>query len=140
MIEIESFGVMPVQFQEGTWKIFLILHKQGNHWSFPKGRADPGESPRQSAMRELKEETGLDVIRFIQEEPLIEHYTFRRKTEWISKRVYYYAAEVGGEVQLQADEIREGKWITFPEALQALTFKEGKALCHQLMKTLHISV
>jgi bis(5'-nucleosidyl)-tetraphosphatase len=79
MNTIESFGIVPFLKEEGGWKVLLILHREGNHWGFPKGKANPGETPLEAATRELKEETGLSVIQILREEPLAEQYQFRRK-------------------------------------------------------------
>jgi 8-oxo-dGTP pyrophosphatase MutT (NUDIX family) len=137
-LEVHSFGIIPLSQQEGEWKIFLILHKEGNHWGFPKGRANPGETPLQSATRELKEETGLDVVRYLQETPLVEVYQFQNRSQRISKHVYYFPALVTGELLLQQEEIRDGRWLSFEEALKLLTFKEGRSICTQLMSILKI--
>lgn len=137
-IEDESFGIIPLTQEGRVWKVFLILHKEGNHWGFPKGHKNPEETPMQAATRELKEETGLDVMRIIGEAPLMEQYQFRRKGQTVLKKVHYFPAMVSGEFKLQIEEIREGRWFTFEEALKQLTFKEGKSICTELMKILKV--
>ena len=41
-------------------KVLLIQHIKG-HWGFPKGHVEVGETERETAIREAKEETNLDV-------------------------------------------------------------------------------
>ncbi len=53
-----SFGIIPVAFPEGGAPEFLILRAY-DKWDFPKGGAEPGETPLESARRELAEETGI---------------------------------------------------------------------------------
>jgi 8-oxo-dGTP pyrophosphatase MutT (NUDIX family) len=53
-----SFGIIPVALQEGGPPLFLILRAYRN-WDFPKGGAEPGETPLETARRELAEETGI---------------------------------------------------------------------------------
>jgi bis(5'-nucleosidyl)-tetraphosphatase len=137
IIKDESFGVIPLQLRDGVWYVFLILHAKGNHWSFPKGHADPHETPLQAATRELKEETGLDLKELLQEEPLIESYQFYRKNESVIKTVYYFPAIVSGEIALQGEEIRDGRWLPLNEASQRLSFKEARSLCDQVMQKIN---
>ena len=53
-----------VVFREKDYKkqILLIRHVNGGHWAFPKGHVEKGETEEQTALREILEETGLDVI------------------------------------------------------------------------------
>ncbi|HKZ00056.1 MAG TPA: NUDIX domain-containing protein [Rhabdochlamydiaceae bacterium] len=126
MIYINSFGVVPLRQEKGQWQVLLILHKEGNHWGFPKGKSNAGESPFDAAKRELLEETGLMIVRLLQDEPFSEQYCFRCRHQMISKTVSYFPAVVSGELKLQPEEIREGKWFAFHEALLMLTFKEAR--------------
>lgn len=128
----ESFGVVPLKKEDGCWEVFLIKHKHGRYWGFPKGHAEADETPQATASRELKEETNLDLIQFLTDEPLMERYSFMLGGSRIYKRVYYFIAEVTGRIALQRHEISDGIWLPLPEALQKLTHPEGKTILSQV--------
>jgi 8-oxo-dGTP pyrophosphatase MutT (NUDIX family) len=128
MITEESFGIIPLRKSAEGWEVFLIQHKRSRYWGFPKGHSEKGESPEQAAIRELKEETNLDVIRQLHPSPLEEQYYFRMEGRKIFKKVFYYVAEVGGEVILQTEEVQNGIWVSFAEALDKVTHAEGKSI------------
>lgn len=133
-----SYGIVPLRIHRAHWQIFLIQHHAG-HWAFPKGHADPGETPRQAAERELNEETGLTLQRFLSPDPLVEHYFFTFHGERISKTVQYFLALVEGKVMVQEKEIKAGQWFSLSEAMEQITFKEGKNVClqaNEFLKTL----
>lgn len=132
----ESFGVIPLSEQNGQWSVFIIQHKKGRYWGFPKGHAEPNESKQESAFRELKEETNLEFVRFLQEEPIIEEYSFLLKGKRVFKRVHYFVAEVHGTVKLQKEEIQDGIWISIQDAMEKVTHPEGKAILAQACKNL----
>jgi 8-oxo-dGTP pyrophosphatase MutT (NUDIX family) len=137
-IEEESFGIIPLRQENGTWQVLLILHQGGRHWAFPKGHGNPGETPIDSARRELKEETGLDIQELLQATPLIEKYQFHRKREIVIKTVQYFPASVSGTLHLQAEEIRDAKWVPLKDAIKHLTFKEAKEMCNKLVTLLKL--
>ena len=138
MIKVESFGIVPFRHEEGAWKVLLILHVEGNHWGFPKGKANPGETALESAMRELKEETGFAITEILLQEPLIEQYQFRRRRDLVIKTVQYFAALVNGPMQLQVEEISDAKWMTIPEALEKLTFRGAGQILEKFVSLLNI--
>jgi bis(5'-nucleosidyl)-tetraphosphatase len=138
MIKVESFGIVPFLHKNGTWKVLVILHREGNHWGFPKGKANPGELPLQAAAREIKEETGLEIVEVLCEKPLTEQYQFRRKKDFIVKTVQYFPALVDGELKIQQEEIREAKWLSVAEAMQQLTFREARHILQEFLRLLHI--
>lgn len=125
----ESFGIIPLRRLDEEWQVFVILHRHGNHWGFPKGKADPGETAQDSAKRELHEETGLKIEKFILQEPISEEYTFYRQKQKVHKKTHYFPAIVSGSLLLQPEEIRDGKWLSFREAYFQLTFEEAKKIC-----------
>jgi 8-oxo-dGTP pyrophosphatase MutT (NUDIX family) len=128
----QSFGIIPLRKTLGGWEVFLIQHAKSRYWGFPKGHSEEGESPSQAAIRELKEETNLDVVRYLQQEPLQEQYQFRVKGHQVFKKVLYYVAEVEGEVKLQMHEVQNGIWISFSDAIHQVTHAEGKSILTQV--------
>ena len=135
-----SYGIIPLKFIEGIWHIFLIQHIGGNHWGFPKGKPQENESPKDSAIRELKEETGLTPAKFLVEDPFIESYHFYRNHQEIQKKVHYYLVQVEVYISLQQDEIADGRWFLFKEAYSRISFDESKFIFSQvqeLMRNIH---
>jgi 8-oxo-dGTP pyrophosphatase MutT (NUDIX family) len=132
----ESFGVIPVCRKEGRWEVFLIQHQRSRHWSFPKGHAEANETAEEAAFRELKEETNLELTRYIRAEPFVEMYTFLHNGEKVHKRVHYFLAEVAGVIVLQELEIHKGAWMGLDEAYGRMTHSEGRTILSQAAKIL----
>lgn len=130
-----SYGIIPLRQREGRWEALITLHGKG-HWAFPKGHKNPGEESIETATRELREETGLEILRFLPGSPLKEHYFFIRNGEKVDKRVEYYLAEVHGRVVLQAAEISDFLWLSLEEAEAQATFIESKHLCQKVIQLL----
>lgn len=130
-----SYGIIPLRIRQHEWQILLVQHHAG-HWAFPKGHANPDETPKQTAERELKEETGLTIRRFLSPDSLDESYFFTVDGQRISKTVHYFLALVEGDVAIQESEIKESQWTSLPQALDCITFNEGKRVCLQVSEFL----
>ncbi len=132
-MKTECFGVIPVRKKEGALEVFLVLHRSGNYWGFPKGKKSGKESPRETAIRELKEETGLNVVKFLPSSPLVDEYSFLRGAIRVDKRVEYFLGTVTGNVSLQDAEIVAGEWFPIEKAIMQLTFPGCRSLCEKLL-------
>ena len=93
-------------------------------WALPKGTPDPGETHEETALREVTEETGLDV----ETESFLGtiDYWFVRPSDRARchKTVYYYLMNpVGGDVSLHDDEFDEVRWFAAQDALDAVTYE-----------------
>lgn len=62
MIHEKSCGAIVYRKSHGNIEILLIKHVNSGHWSFPKGHMEGSETEVETALREIKEETNLDVI------------------------------------------------------------------------------
>lgn len=127
-----SYGIIPLRRQSDNWEVFLVQHQAG-HWSFPKGHPEPGEQPQETAIRELKEETGLSILKFLIIDPIKEQYNFIFNRKKIDKSVYYFPALVEGHELIQKKELIEGRWMNLSQAHEQMTFNEGKRICTELM-------
>ncbi|KAK0556581.1 hypothetical protein OC846_001025 [Tilletia horrida] len=66
-IKERSFGVVPIVLGEPAKVLLIKQASGGKQWGIPKGHAEQGETALQAAVRELEEETGLKVSRFLQD-------------------------------------------------------------------------
>ena len=102
-------------------EIALVGHVRENIWTLPKGTPAPGETREQTALREVREETGLDV-QIIGEVGAIE-YTFSRRSMRFIKQVFHYLMlATGGSGDQHDHEYDEARWFSFNEALLAMTY------------------
>ena len=91
-------------------------------WGLPKGTPNPGESLEQTAVREVTEETGLEV-RVVDKLGVIE-YWFSREGVRYHKWVHYYLMEAtGGDTSNHDVEYDRVEWVPAEVALKKLTFK-----------------
>lgn len=123
---LKSYGVIPLKKEGSEWKVLLVQHRNGGHWGFPKGKSEHGETPQESALRELNEETGLRGVRQLYKYPIVERYIPKRARGYIYKKVTYYLYEVEGELALQEAEISDARFLSLEEAEQLATFKQAK--------------
>jgi bis(5'-nucleosidyl)-tetraphosphatase len=133
MIKEQTYGIIPLRKQDDKWQVLLVHHVKGHYWGFPKGHSNPGEAPKEAALRELFEETRLRVKSFLAVEPLHEAYDFYRTGLHIYKDVSYFLAEVEGEVTLQVAETQASLWINLSDAEETITFPQSKALVKQIL-------
>ena len=96
-------------------------------WTLPKGTPDPGETVEETAVREVGEETGLDV-RIIEPLPDIE-YTFVQGGTRIEKTVHYFLMEpTGGDLSRHDAEFERVRWVSFADAGGLLSFATEREL------------
>ena len=103
---------------------FALVHRpRYDDWTFPKGKAEPGEGDEECALREIKEETGLRVE--LREELEATEYsdaTGRRK------RVRWWRMTPLSGAFAPTDEVDELRWLTPDEARELLTYPRDAAL------------
>ena len=90
-------------------------------WVFPKGTPDPGETIEQTALREVREETGLDVeiVRTIG----TMEYWFAVPGERVHKIVHFFLMRpLGGDVSRHDREYDDVRWVPASEARRMLTY------------------
>ena len=120
---MKSAGAIVYIIKDNKILYLLLKHvKTGVHWGFPKGRVEEGESKKSTALRELREETGLMELTFIDGFEGEEKYSFERKRDgvMVDKTVTYFLMKaVFKEVEMSLEH-SEYMWVTLREALEKL--------------------
>ncbi|MEG1953572.1 MAG: NUDIX domain-containing protein [Hydrogenoanaerobacterium sp.] len=106
-------------------ELLLIRHRYGGHWSFPKGHVEEGENEVQTALREVKEETGLTIELIDGFRECVEYYPKPNVKKLV---VYFLGYAKDDNVHKQDEEVSETKWLGVDDALVAVTFKNDKNL------------
>jgi 8-oxo-dGTP pyrophosphatase MutT (NUDIX family) len=113
--------------QSGEWEIALIATRGGKRWQLPKGSREADESPLETAIREVKEEAGLQTVceAFLQSIDYWYWDTYRKIVpELVHKTVDFYLLRVvGGALTDQCYEVDAAEWFTFDRAQQIMTFE-----------------
>jgi 8-oxo-dGTP pyrophosphatase MutT (NUDIX family) len=101
--------------------------RDGMTWTLPKGTPHAGETTEATAIREVGEETGLEVA-IVQPFESIEYWFVQSGTR-IHKTVHYFLmVPIGGDLSRHDREFESVRWMDFDEAPQLLTFETERAL------------
>lgn len=115
-------AVISAKFSD-CLKVLLIRHKNGGHWAFPKGHMEGNETEEQTALREIREETGLSVTLDTGFRAVI---TYSPKDHVMKDVVYFAATADLTEGIPQPEEVLEIKWMTIKDALNTVTFENDR--------------
>ena len=106
---------------------YVIIRHLGGHWGFPKGHMEQGETEAQTALREIREEVGLQCTLmegFRQQD----QYPLPKKPGTMKQVVYFLAEYADQAICIQPEEISAVYLLPFEEALQMLPFLEAKRI------------
>lgn len=127
MIEETSAGV--VLFRKENGKIlFLLLNYPSGHWDFVKGKMEEGESSRETAIRETREETEISDVEFLDNFEEWIQYNFQYQGELIRKKVVFFLGETKTKDVKISHEHLNYTWMDYPTAMEKTTFDNAKTV------------
>lgn len=125
---------------------YLLLFGGKIGWGFPKGHIDGDETPKETAIREIEEETGIIIKEFIPNFEAYSHYQMKQdfrktppkdlpKKKWKNKTVIFYLAEVKENVKVKiSHEHEKYVWATYDAAQEKLIY--GKEIIKKARKVI----
>lgn len=125
-----SCGAIVFRFINGARHVLVVQHGVG-HWSFPKGHVEPGETDHETAIREVKEETGIDIS--ITQD-------FSRESTYaprpgVSKTVVFFLGNyLGGILRPQPEEVKCVSWMTPDECKGFLIFDRDREIFEDALR------
>jgi 8-oxo-dGTP pyrophosphatase MutT (NUDIX family) len=103
--------------------------------ALPKGHVDPGETPAQAALREVREEAGVDAS--LREELGDVRYFYMRSGRRIAKVVQFFLLDYeSGTPDDHDHEVEEARWLPLEEAVTALTYDGERAIAARALERL----
>ncbi len=117
----KSCGAVILYKEKGADEasILLVKNQKGRFWSFPKGHVELWENEKETAVREIKEETDLDVEILDNFREISDYCPFGK----IRKRVVFFlAAAKSNRVKIQESEIESYTWVKLSEAKKVCTY------------------
>ena len=115
---IDSCGAFVFRKHEKQIQVLMIHGRKG--WAFPKGRIEEGETLKETAIREVYEETGIRI-------KLTDHFSYDVPSglpEEKRKVTYFLAEEAEGMIRPQFSEVRDAAWVTAEQAAKRIHFPE----------------
>ncbi len=127
MKTIRSAGVIVYKQHNGRCHYLLLLYP-GGYWEFPKGKLEEGETKQQAAIRELKEETGLEAQLESGFEEMIT-YTFKNRLKKMQdKEVHFFIGKAHDDHVVLSDEHHDFTWATYDKALEYIRHQNARDL------------
>ena len=128
-------GIIFYKTKQNT-KILLVKNNNGRYWSFPKGHIEEGETEQETAIREIKEETGLDVTIVRNFREISEYCPFGK----IRKRVVFFLARAFTDnVKIQEEEIDSYIWVDLQQARKLCTYDNDLRIIEKAETTIHLT-
>ena len=129
---VTSAGGVVLRGGKDGLEVLLCGRNSDNVWALPKGTPEPGETLEQTALREVREETGVEVEQSGTVGEI--RYWFSRPQEGVRylKTVRHYLMHpIGGDPRLHDHEFDEVRWFPVEEALRLLTYQNEARILRQ---------
>jgi 8-oxo-dGTP pyrophosphatase MutT (NUDIX family) len=127
---VSSAGGVVHRSLDGRQQIVLVHRRSPPLWALPKGTPDSGETTEETALRETREETGLEVEI---DRPLrsIRYYFVRGSTRFHKTVHFFLMRPIGGALDLHDAEFDEVVWMDLPEALALMSHATERSVVEE---------
>lgn len=135
-VEQISAGGVAFRNDGSELEVAIVSVNPSRRWQLPKGIVDAGETPEDAALREVREEAGIETDLIAPIETIEYWYVGERRGERVRfhKLVHFYLLEyLAGDVGNHDWEIAEARWVTPQDAIEMLAFKTEKSVVEKAL-------
>jgi bis(5'-nucleosidyl)-tetraphosphatase len=133
-----SAGAVIFSIKETKSISYLLLQYSAGHWDFSKGNIEDSEDESQAACREIREETGIENVEFLDGFKRKVEYYYRREHELVHKEVVFFLAKTDSQKVILSNEHIAYLWNDYDNALAILTYKSAKDILVQAQNYLKV--
>ena len=131
----KSCGAVVFYNGKSNTRILLVKNNNGRYWSFPKGHIEIGETEKETAVREIKEETSLEVEIKDGFREVSDYCPFGK----IRKRVVFFLARAFTDnVKIQEEEIDSFIWVDLQQARKLCTYDNDLRIIEKAETAIHL--
>ena len=142
MIKDYASGVILFYRFPNKIKYLLLKHRQG-HWAFCKGHKKTGETKIDTAIRELREETGITKMTLLRKSILVRESYIMKNGYGVRKQKindFFIAESKKRKVIIDRKEIINYRWCGFNAALSQITFNQSKIALKKANKIVDVYI
>lgn len=114
-------------------EVLIIKHNLG-HWDFPKGHMEENETEFETAIREVKEETNIDIVLNHRYRYVITYEPFPNTSKDV---VYFIGKAINSDVKNQEEEVSMVKFVSIDEAFDLLTYDDAKGVLKKVLEDMN---
>ena len=120
----------------GDGPVYLLMSNRKGYWEFPKGHVDPGETEEEAAIREVREETGLDDVKVVSGFKVKIKYTYSKDGKKYPKEVVFFLMKAEPKRVEVSEEHTGYVWLKYEDAIKKISYDNARKVLEKAHKFL----